>query len=116
MLARHDLRGMGTDIGDRLPRPDLGGAAPVEAVREIRAEVKKRGDAALREYTERFDGVVVEDLSVDPAALDTALADTPPLLREALEAARTAILSFHRQQLRDETVHERDGVTVRELR
>src|SRR5207248_4420222 len=57
MLARLDLRGAGTDVRDRLPRPDLGGAAPVEAVREILAEVKKRGDAALREYTERFDGV-----------------------------------------------------------
>src|SRR5438270_241769 len=115
MLARHDLRGMGTDIGDRLPRPDLGGAAPVEAVREILAEVKKRGDAALREYTERFDGVAIEELSIGPAALDEALASTPPLLREALEEARAAILAYHRAQLRDDATHEREGVTVREL-
>jgi len=105
MLARLDLRGAGTDIGDRLPRPDLGGAAPVEAVREILAEVKKRGDAALREYTERFDGVAVDDLS-----------DTPPRLREALEEARSALLAYHRGQLSDDTVHEREGITVREVR
>jgi histidinol dehydrogenase len=116
VLTRLDLRGAGLDVRDRLPRPDLGGAAPVEAVREILAEVKKRGDAAVREFTERFDGVAVGDLAVDQVALDTALADTPPLLREALEAARAAILAFHRQQLRDETRHERGGVTVRELR
>jgi histidinol dehydrogenase len=115
MLTRLDLRGAGTDIGDQLPRPDLGGAAPVEAVREILAEVKKRGDAALREYTERFDGVAVEELSIGPAALDEALAGTPPLLREALEEARAAILAYHRAQLRDDAVYERDGVTVREL-
>src|SRR5438045_1216432 len=88
MLTRLDLRGTGTDVGDRLPRPDLGGSAPVEAVREILAEVKKRGDGALREYTERFDGVRVDRLSIGPTALDEALAATPPLLREALGEAR----------------------------
>ena len=115
MLTRLDLRGAGTDIGDRLPRPDLGGAAPVEAVREILAEVKKRGDAAVREYTERFDGVAVDELTISRAALDDALAATPGPLREALEEARAAILAYHRAQLRDDAVHEREGVTVREL-
>ncbi|MBV8387625.1 MAG: histidinol dehydrogenase [Acidimicrobiia bacterium] len=115
MLARLDLRGAGTDIGDRLPRPDLGGAAPVEAVREILAEVKKRGDAAVREYTARFDGAVVDDLTVDPMALDEALAATPAPLREALEEAKAAIEAYHRSQLRDDASHEREGVTTREL-
>ena len=115
MLARLDLRGAGTDVGDRLPRPDLGGAAPVEAVREILAEVKKRGDAALREYSQRFDGVAVDDLSIGPAALDEALAATPAALREALEEARAAILDYHRSQLRTDAVHERDGIAIREL-
>jgi histidinol dehydrogenase len=115
MLARLDLRGSGTDVRDRLPRPDLGRAAPVEAVREILAEVKKRGDAALREYTERFDAVRVDELSIGQAELDQALADTPPLLREALEEARAAILAYHRAQLRGDAVHEREGITVREL-
>src|SRR5438270_6831568 len=116
MLARHDLRGMGTDIGDRLPRPDLGGAAPVEAVREILAEVKKRGDAALREYTERFDGTVVDELRVDRNELDRALSDLPPLLREALDSAQSAILAYHRHQLRADGDHTRDGVSVRDVR
>src|SRR5437764_2382662 len=115
MLARLDLRGMGTDIGDRLPRPDLGGAAPVEAVREILAEVKKRGDAALREYTERFDGVAVDELSIGAAALEEALAATPEPLRKALEAARASILAYHQSQLRADTVHGREGITIREL-
>src|SRR3954471_2778109 len=115
LLTRLDLRGAGPDVRDRLPRPDLGGAAPVEAVREILAEVKKRGDAAVREYSQRFDGVAVGQLSVDHAELDAALADTPPLLREALEAARASILAYHRTQLREETTHERDGVAITEL-
>jgi histidinol dehydrogenase len=60
--------------------------------------------------------VVVGDLRVPQADLDAALAGVAPLLREALESARTAILAFHREQLRDEVRHERDGLVVRELR
>src|SRR3954452_17774898 len=110
MLDRLDLRGTGTDVGDRLPRPDLGGAAPVEAVREILAEVKKRGDAALREFTERFDGATVDNLSIAPAALDEARASIAQPLRDALEEARAAITAYHRSQLHDDAAHEREGI------
>ncbi|HKN39107.1 MAG TPA: histidinol dehydrogenase [Acidimicrobiia bacterium] len=116
MLTRLDLRGAGNDLRARLPRPDLGGAAPVEVVREILTDVRKRGDAAVRGYTERFDGAAVDELGVDQRELDRALADLPPLLREALEAAQSAVLAYHRHQLRDEDAHVRDGVTVRDLR
>ena len=116
MLTPLDLRGFAGDLRRRLPRPDLRPVAPVEAVREILRDVKKRGDAAVREYTERFDGVVVSDLRVPPAELDAALAELSPLLREALEGARASILAFHREQLRDEVRHEHDGLVVRELR
>src|SRR5439155_11700157 len=116
MLHRLDLRGFDGDLRARLPRPGAGRAEPVDAVRQILAEVRKRGDAAVREYTERFDGVAVDELRVPAAELDAALAGVAPLLREALEAAQAAILSFHREQLRDDTRHERDGLVVREVR
>src|SRR5205807_4816117 len=116
MLTLLDLRGSDGDLRRRLPRPDPGVIAPVEVVREILRDVKKRGDAAVREYTERFDGVVVGDFRVPQAELDAALAQLSPLLREALEAARASILAFHREQLRDELHYERDGLLVRELR
>ncbi|MCU1463890.1 MAG: histidinol dehydrogenase [Acidimicrobiales bacterium] len=116
MLQRLDLRGFEGDLRSTLPRPEAGGAAPVEAVRSILAEVRKRGDDALRELTERFDGVRVDELRVPQADLDAALADVPPLLREALEAARASITGFHREQVRVDGRHERDGVVVRELR
>ena len=63
----------------------------------------------------KWAGVRVDRLSIGPTALDEALAATPPLLREALEEARAAILAYHRSQLRDDATHEREGVTVREL-
>src|SRR5205814_8914104 len=78
--------------------------------------VRKRGDAALREYTARFDGVVVDGFGVDPRELERALADLPPLLREALDAAQSAVLAYHREQLREDAEHDRDGLLVREVR
>jgi len=116
MLQRLDLRGSEGDLRSQLPRPDAGAAAPVETVRTILAEVRKRGDDALREYTARFDGVTVDDLRVPQAEMEAALAVVPPLLREALESARASISAFHREQVRVDGRHEREGIVVRELR
>ena len=79
MLARLDLRGVpADDLRGRLPRPEQGGSGPVEAVREILAEVRKRGDEAVREYTERFDRAVIDDLRVPVPELRAALDAIPP--------------------------------------
>jgi histidinol dehydrogenase len=115
MLTRLDLRGAGDDLAARLPRPSMGEAAPVEAVREILAEVRKRGDAAVREYTERFDGVRIDDLRVPPEAVDAAVDAIPAELRAALEASHDAIIDHHRRQLRADDSHERDGLVVRDV-
>jgi histidinol dehydrogenase len=115
MLKRLDLRGVDDPTAD-LPRPDVAGEAPVAAVQSILADVRRRGDAAVREYTERFDNVALDDLRVPQAELERALAGTPPLLREALEAANDNIAAYHREQVRIDHRYEKDGVVVRELR
>jgi len=116
MLTRLDLRGVTGDIRSRLPRPAPRGGDPVGVVREILAEVRKRGDAAVRELTERFDGAVVEDLRVADAALAEALRTIPAPLREALSQAATSVEAFHRHQLRTDARYESHGIVVRELR
>ena len=124
MLSRLDLRGAGgnpvagpgTDLRSRLPRPAAPGRGPVDAVREILARVQAEGDDAVREFTRRFDGVVVDDLRVAQPDLKAALEATPTALRDALEAAHDAIATFHRHQVRVDSRLERDGVVVRELR
>ena len=105
------------DLRSRLPRPDQGGAAPVEAVREILAEVRKRGDAAVREYTERFDRVGARrPAGAAGRAGGRPRRPSPPALRAALEAAADSVEAYHRHQVLPEGRHERDGVVVRELR
>src|SRR5207237_59681 len=73
LLKRLDLRGAGDDLAARLPRPAVDPAGPVAAVQAILADVRDRGDAAVRECTERFDGVVVDDLRVPAAEVQQAL-------------------------------------------
>jgi histidinol dehydrogenase len=115
MLDRLDLRGVVGDLRTRLPRPAAAKEPPVAAVQAILAAVKEGGDATVRELTRKFDDVELDDLRVPPAEVEAALASIPPLLREALEAARENILAFHREQVRDDGRFERDGLEVREM-
>ena len=115
-LQRLDLRGVSGPLLARLPRPELAGDGPIGVVKAILADVKAEGDAAVRAYTSRFDGVTLDQLRVPPEALDAALKAISAPLREALELARDAIEAYHRTQLHPEVTHEHNGVTIRELR
>jgi histidinol dehydrogenase len=117
MLSRLDLRGCsGDEFASALARPDAdGGEGPLDAVREIIADVRKRGDEALRDLTARFDGCQLEDLRVPRGDLSHALATIPPGFREALEFSRDQIMAYHRTQVEEETRHEREGIVIRNL-
>ena len=114
MLSRLDLRGDSGPVASRLPRPEAAPAGPLEAVRAIIAEVRERGDDALRELTERFDGASPASLTVAPDEIANAAARTPDRVREALAAAAANVDAYHRHQLLDDSVHNRGGVTVTE--
>ncbi|MGZ5714889.1 MAG: histidinol dehydrogenase [Caldimonas sp.] len=77
--------------------------AEVEAsVAAILADVRERGDAAVLEYTRRFDGVAATTLAgleVAPAELRAARDGLPGAQREALESAAARIRAFHERQL-----------------
>lgn len=116
MLTRLDLRGLtGSELAETLPRPTAAGDEPVAAVREILAEVRLRGDEALLELTERFDGVRLESPRVDPAEMSAALEAIDPAVRTALEAAAERIRSHHLTQVRDGHTHTDGGITVEAL-
>jgi histidinol dehydrogenase len=115
VLRRLDLRGPLGDLRARLPRPSAGGDAPVEAVKAILADVRERGDDAVREYTERFDGVRLDDPRVPAERLTEALAAVPAGLRAALETAHANITAYNEATQPAEMRHERDGIVVRDL-
>ena len=66
-----------------------------KAVRRILADVRKRGDAAVRAYTKKFDGVVPQQFAVSDRFLDAI----PAAQAHALRAAHDRIRLFHERQL-----------------
>ena len=84
-----------------------------EVVDAIIADVRARGDAALRDYALRFDGARLEELEVSAQEMDQALADADPYFLDTLRMAAANIEAFHRRQLRDSFVMtEQDGVIL----
>src|SRR5215218_5398584 len=116
MLSRLDLRGTNADLSPlTAARRDAIDASAVEGVRAIIAEVRGRGDAALHDLTEQFDGCTIDELRVPGDELLAALDDAPAEFRAALEYAREEVTAYHEAQLGDDVRLERDGVLLREL-
>ncbi len=67
----------------------------VEKVRLIVEEVKKRGDSALIEFTEKFDGVKLKELEVRDEEIDRAYELVDDDLIDAIELAKENIEKFH---------------------
>jgi len=75
--------------------------SPEDSVRKIIAAVRAEGDAAVRRYTEAFDGpIAYERLEVPATELRAALARIDAELRAALELAAGRIREYHQRQLR----------------
>ena len=71
------------------------------AVKAILADVRARGDEALFEYCERFDGAKLALLEVTREEIDSACETLDPALREAMELAAKNIRAFHSMQRRE---------------
>src|SRR5664279_1749890 len=92
LLRRTDLRaGLPTAVADILPRARLDLAAAVEAVRPVLDEVRNHGALAVREATERFDGVRLSALRVPASAVHAAVAALDPAVRAALAEATVRV-------------------------
>ncbi|MEV2249023.1 histidinol dehydrogenase [Streptomyces sp. NPDC050147] len=104
MISRIDLRGdalpEGPALRALLPRADFDVATALEKVRPICKDVHHRGDAALIEYAEKFDGVRLAQVRVPATAIAEALAGLDPLVREALEESIRRARIVHREQRR----------------
>jgi histidinol dehydrogenase len=76
-------------------------AAIEQRVADILADVQARGDAAVLEYTQRFDGLQAADvkaLEITQAELQAALDSLPAVQREALQSAAARVRRYHEAQ------------------
>ena len=84
-----------------------------EQVDGIIAEVRARGDEALKEYALKFDGAKIDDLQVTQAEIDEAFANMDPYFLETLREAAANIESFHRQQVhKNFVINEKPGIVL----
>ncbi len=67
-------------------------------VRQIVDDVRDRGDAAVIEYTEKFDGVKLESLEIDKKLIEHAYREVDKELISALELAAERIAAYHKEQ------------------
>ena len=68
-------------------------------VYDIIENVRANGDAALREYSEKFDGVKLDDFKVDQSIIDAAWDNLPEDLKHALLVANKNITEFHSREI-----------------
>ncbi len=89
-------------------KTDIGGI-----VADIIANVRKNGDAALKEYTAKFDKTELEDLCVSKEEMEEALRLVEPKFLEILEKAAANIRKFHAKQVRQGfEIKEADGTVI----
>lgn len=90
------------------PKIDVAGT-----VSEIIRNVRERGDAALFEYCERFDGAQLASLAVTENEIREALDSADPEFLEVLRRAAENITAFHSRQVRNSFIlNEKCGVVV----
>ena len=91
-----------------VPEVDVSGK-----VREIIAQVRQDGDAALYRYTERYDKVRLDSLTVTAEEMQAALDSADPEFLRVLERAAENINRFHKAQKRESFVLTPEpGVTM----
>lgn len=80
---------------------------------KIVTDVQQRGDEALREYAQKFDGVSSDEFLVSSEAIQKAVKSTDKGVLQALEEAGKSIYDFHRRQVQQSWFNVRpDGALV----
>jgi histidinol dehydrogenase len=114
-LARLDLRANDADLREVLAASPPSGDDASALVREIVAAVRAEGDAGVRRFTERFDGVALDELRVAPEELKDALEGVEGEFRAALEFARERITAYHDAQREVPVAVDDGGMHVRDV-
>ncbi|MEU4452244.1 histidinol dehydrogenase [Nocardioides sp. NPDC023903] len=110
MIRRIDLRGADRgsastiDYRAAVPRAEFDIEAATHAVQPIIDAVRERGQEAIAEFSEKFDGVRVEDIRVPAAALTKALDELDPAIRAGLEESIARLRTTCAAELEEDAV------------
>ena len=87
-------------------------ASVQSTVDEILNDVRHNGDAAVLSYTERFQGVRLEDMLVSPDEIQHAYTHADSSFLEVLEEAYRNIICFHQHEVEKSFFYEADGGVI----
>ena len=90
------------DLTETIKRSEQDVNNVLDTVSEILKNVNENGDNAVREYTEKFDGVTIDNLKVSKDEIDEAYETLDDSLLAALKQASLNIEKFHKKQIPDE--------------
>lgn len=76
-------------------RPVMDTSALEKNVRKILGKVRRKGDKAVRKYSEKFDHAIIQDLQVSPGEMEDAREQVSAELKQAIELAAANIETFH---------------------
>lgn len=76
-------------------RPMQNSNAIQSTVNAIIYDVANNGDAALKSYAEKFDGVILRSIQVSPKEIEAAGRNIAPQLKKAIQQAKNNIRKFH---------------------
>lgn len=84
----------------------------INSVVPIVTDVKKDGDAAVKKYTEKFDGVTLDTIMASREEIEDGYRNTPNEIIDAFVEAKENIEEFHLHQKRDNIIYNREGTTL----
>ena len=85
----------GEEIKKLFLRPKIDFNTIFDTVQPILDEVKQQGDRAIRSYTQQFDGIELDNVTLDPQTIEVSL---EPNIKMAIDRALKNIISFHKYQ------------------
>lgn len=91
---------------------EAGTSEQQEIVKGIISEIRHRGDAALREFTEKFDRVTLTSFSVTESEIEAAYAEVDQPYIEIVREAAQNIRTFHEKQLRPSWMTTEENGTI----
>ncbi|PKD43597.1 histidinol dehydrogenase [Rhodohalobacter barkolensis] len=102
-----------TDIEKLCKRPKMDFTSVFGQVQPILDDVEKGGDEAIRKYTSKFDGVDLDEITLNP---DEATVELEPKVQAAIDQALNNIFLFHKHQnSMDLEVETMPGVVCRRV-
>nr|WP_319372540.1 histidinol dehydrogenase [uncultured Methanobacterium sp.] len=104
------------NIRELLGRSQIDSDSVMNIVNNIISDVKANGDEALRQYTEKFDGVNLKDFLIAPDDLKESLSKIEDNLTNSLKQAASNIRKFHQAQLpQDWSMEVDEGITAGQI-